>query len=66
MKEYKTVRLKQNIWGRFDPKRIDNIMNDMSKDGWEFVEKNVSGPLALHTMLITFSKESQHRIEEEK
>ena len=59
MKQYKIVRVKLSLEdiGSANYKKLEAVMNDMAKDGWEVVSTSPQPGVSTTNMLVTFCKE---------
>jgi hypothetical protein len=59
MKQYKIVRVKLTLEdiGSANYEKIEAVMNDMAKDGWEVVSTSPQPGVSTTCMLVTFCKE---------
>lgn len=59
MKQYKVVRIKLTLEdiGRANYEKVETVMNDMAKDGWNVVCQSPQPGVANPYLLVTFCKE---------
>ncbi len=61
MKQYKIVRvkLKMEDIGLANYEKVETVMNDMAKDGWEVVCTSPQPGINTNFMLVTFCREDE-------
>ena len=59
MKQYKIVKVKLSFEdiGSADYEKLETVMNDMAKDGWEVVCTSPQPGVSNTNMLVTFCRE---------
>ena len=60
MKQYKIVRVKLSLSdiGVANYEKVESVMNDMAKEGWEVVCTSPQPSVSSPYMLVTFCKEN--------